>query len=47
MGKADVSSSLSEVAGAWEKFGGLGAQMTNMAEVMEVALKQSRKELRN
>ena len=30
-----------EVAGDWEKFGGLGAQMTNMAEVMEVALKKN------
>ena len=28
-----------EVAGAWEKFGGLGAQLNNMAEVMETALK--------
>ena len=28
-----------EVAGTWEKFGGLGAQMPNLAEVMEVALK--------
>ena len=28
-----------EVAGAWEQFGGLGAQMTNMAEAMEVGLK--------
>ena len=27
-----------EIAGAWEKFGGLGAQMTNLAEAMDVAL---------
>lgn len=28
-----------EVAGAWEKFRGLGAQLNSMAEVVEVALK--------
>ena len=28
-----------EIAGAWEKFGGLGAQLNNMAEVLETALK--------
>ena len=28
-----------EVAGASEKFGGLGAQLNNMAEVLEIALK--------
>ena len=27
------------IAGAWEKFGGLGPRITNLAEVMEVALK--------
>ena len=28
-----------EIAGAWEEFGGLGAQLTNLAEVMEAVLK--------
>ena len=35
------------VEGAWGKFGGLGAQMNNMAEVMEVASKKTRKQLRD
>ena len=29
-----------EIAGAWDKFGGFGAKLSNLAQVVEVAMKQ-------